>query len=326
MHTYIFEGVVTALTSISHIGENQGINAMLRREKIVLPTGGVEEVPVVSGNSIRGVLRDRGMLHMLKTLGYGVDEQTGEFAGISLAAFYFLLCGGVLTKTGARGIDIDEARRWRLLIPLVSLFGGAMGNQIMRGKVKIDKLIPICQETAHLLPSRFLPRDLNSIWDLCQQEAYTRKDDEKDERLRYLIDAGERRQLELLASGEREAKRKDANLDVVTETGQKQQMRYYIETLAAGTQFFWSVVLDDVTSLEFDAFCVVLAEFSRFPYIGGKSSIGHGKVSLKFDKGIEIDPRLAPAGRELDFTMGQRYMAHLEQNATAIQELIHDLA
>jgi hypothetical protein len=65
MKTYVFEGVVTALTSISHIGDSHGVNAKLRREKFVQPDGTVEEIPVISGNSLRGILRDRGMLHML---------------------------------------------------------------------------------------------------------------------------------------------------------------------------------------------------------------------------------------------------------------------
>jgi hypothetical protein len=103
-------------------------------------------------------------------------------------------------------------------------------------------------------------------------------------------------------------------------------MRYYVETLAAGTQFFWSLVLDDVSDLEFDAFCVTLAEFARLPYIGGKSNVGHGKIAVKFDKWVEINPRLQPPGREVDFAIGQHYMAHLEQNGPAIQELIHGLA
>jgi len=66
MKTYIFNGAVTALSSISHIGENRGITSLLRREKIVAGDGTVEEVPIFSGNGIRGMLRDRGMLHMCR--------------------------------------------------------------------------------------------------------------------------------------------------------------------------------------------------------------------------------------------------------------------
>lgn len=326
MRTYIFEGTMTALTSISHIGETHGINAKLRREKVVQPDGSVEEIPIISGNSLRGILRDRGMLHMLRTLGYGVDDETGEVRGLSLPAFYFLFSGGSLTKVSGRGLDIDEARRWRNTIPLVALFGGAMGNQIMPGQAKIGKAIPICQETAHLLPERFVNNgdELESIWELCQEEAYTRRDDEKNEKLRQLIAPETRKLLEDKAKDERAKSGTDK--DVAGPTGQKQQMRYFVETISAGTQLFWDITLDDVTDLQFEAFAVALAEFGRFPYIGGKSGVGHGKVAIRFDKWIEIEPRVAPAGKEISTPLGSRYMEHLQAEGDSIRELLNGLS
>jgi len=324
MKTYVFEGIMTALTSISHIGDTHGIHSKLRREKVAQPDGSVEEVPVISGNSIRGILRDRGMLHMLRALGYGVNEETGEVQGLPLPAFYFLLSGGSLTSGSGRGIDVDEARRWRDLIPLVAIFGGAMGNSIMPGKVKIGKAIPICEETAHLIPERFVNGDgTESIWEYCQEEAYTRRDDEKNEKLRKLIAPEPRALLEEKARGERKVRGTDKD---VRDDEQKQQMRYFVETLAAGTRLFWDITLDDVTDVEFEAFCVALAEFARSPYIGGKSGVGHGKVSVHFDEWVEINPRLAPQGRELDFALGNRYRDHLEQNADEIRELLNGLS
>ena len=320
MHSYVFEAVVTALTSISHIGESHGINSMLRRERIVQPSGAVEEIPVISGNAMRGILRDRGMLHMLKMLGYGVNDETGEVRGLSLPAFYFLFSGGTLSKQAGKGIDVDEARRWRNTIPLVSIFGGAMGNQIMPGKVKMGKMIPICQETSHLVPEQYLDGDDLSIWDMCQQEAYTRRDDEKNEHLRLLIAPEVRGLLE-----ESAAARRAKTEDIAGETGQSQQMRYYVETIAAGIRLYWDIVLDDVADLEFDAFCVTLAEFGRHPYIGGKSGVGHGKIAVKFDHWHEINPRLGPSGKELDMAIGTRYIQHLREQADAIRDLINGL-
>jgi CRISPR type IV-associated protein Csf2 len=326
MRTYVFEGTVTALTSISHIGESYGINAKLRREKIVQINGSSEEVPIISGNSIRGILRDRGMLHLLRALGYGVNEADGTVQGLSLAAFYFLFSGGALTKTAGRGIDVDEARRWRDLIPLVALFGGAMGNQIMPGKAKIGKLIPVCRETAHLLPPRFIGgHGQQSIWDFCQEEAYTRRDDEKSESLRQLIAPEVRGLLETAAKAKRD---KAGTIDEKPEgdTGQKQQMRYFVETLAAGTIFFWDITLDDVSDLEFEACCVTLAEFSRFPYLGGKSAIGHGKVAIQFDDWLAIDSRAAPTGQAISRPLGHLYAEHLQQRGREIRSLIDGLS
>jgi len=317
--TYEFSGVVTALSSISHIGGNKGITSLLRREKVVTPDG-VEEIPIISGNGMRGLLRDLGMMHMLKLLGYALDEES-EHYGISLASFYFLFSGGALTSTGDRGIDIDEARRWRDLIPLVALFGGAMGNQIMPGKLAIGKLIPICQETAHLLPERVTADHAPlSVWDMVQQEAYTRKDDEKNENIRWLLTDSAKGQLQLSAT-----KKKAKKDDMVEETGQKQQMRYFVETLAAGTRFYWKINLHDVSPVEFDAFAVNLAEFSRRPYIGGKSGVGHGEVSIKFDEWLELDPRVK-AGKEVGLPLGQYYLNHLQGKQKEIRGLIDGLS
>ena len=320
MRTVEFAGVMTALSSVHHGGgQSFGINSKLRREKFVQPDGTVEEVPVISGNSIRGYLRDLGMWHMCRALGYGDASDDGRPLGLSLPAFYFLFSGGSLTKVSSRGLDIDRARELRELIPLVGVFGGAMGNQIMPGKVKVDKAIPICRETQHLLPERFVEFEPDSIWEYLQEEMYTRKDDEKDEHKRALIDGEVRALLEAEAS----AKRNELFQPAVQEnTGENQQMMYYVETLAAGTRFFWSVVLDDVTDVEFDAFAVCLTEFSRQPYIGGKSATGLGKVAIQFDNWHTIDSRVSTNGTAVDMPLGERYRAHLEQRGTEIRELL----
>jgi len=315
---------MTALTSVSHIGDTFGVNAKLRREKFAQPDGTVEEVPVVSGNSLRGILRDRGMLHMLKALGYGVNEETGAVRGLPLAAFHFLFSGGALTSTGRAGLDIDEARRWRSLIPLVSVFGGAMGNQIMPGKVTVGKAIPICTETAHLIPPRFVTGTLQSIWELCQEEAYTRRDDEKSETLRQLIAPDVRALLEDVAR-EKRAKRGTID-DLADAPGASQQMRYFVETLCAGTRFFWDIVLDDVTDIEFEAFAAALGEFGRHPYIGGRAGVGHGKVAVSFDGWIEIDPLARPVGLDVALPLGSRYEQHLRDHADEIRMILNGLA
>ena len=98
-----------------------------------------------------------------------------------------------------------------------------------------------------------------------------------------------------------------------------------VETLAAGSRLFWDICLDDVTNLEFEAFAAALGEFGRKPYIGGKSAIGHGKVHIRFDDWIEINPRLAPTGREIGLPLGSEYEAHLREHGAEIRSLIDGL-
>lgn len=325
MKTIEFAGVMTALSSISHGGgQSFGINARMRREKFVQPDGSVEDVPVLSGNGLRGLLRDVGMFHMCAALGYGEpgEGEGGRPRGLSLAAYHFLFSGGALTRNADRGLDIDKARELRELIPLVGLFGGAMGNQIMPGKLIVDKAIPICRETAHLLPVEYAADDLPSVWEYLQEEMYTRKDDEKDEHRRALIDENVRALIEAEARSKRHASSQPVTVEA---TGQSQQMMYYVETLAAGTRLYWSVILNDVTDVEFDAFATTLVQFSRRPYVGAKSGVGLGKVAIRFDNWHSIDGRVARDGAAVDTPLGEKYRAHLAGRGDDIRAALAEI-
>jgi CRISPR type IV-associated protein Csf2 len=319
MQTRIFEGRVTALSSISHNGgDSFGIQSMLRREKFVQPDGTVADVPTISGNGMRGLLRDRGMLHMCRHLGYGVDDVDGAVRGLTLAAFHFLFSGGSLTSTGSKALDIESARKIQALIPLVGVFGGAVGNLILPGRLKCGKLIPICSETVHLLPERFQNANAPTIWDYLQKEMYTRKDDEKNEHLRQVISPATRG----LLDSARAAKASKLANEPQEDTGQHQQMMYYVETFAAGTPFYWKVCLDDAADVEYEAFGVALKEFSRLPYIGGKSNIGMGEVAVDFDKWYTIDSRMSAPTTVVGLPLGSLYAQHLADRGCEIRELL----
>lgn len=312
MRTVTFEGVATAVSSIMHNGgEQNGVASMLRREKFVQPDGSVEKVPVISGNSIRGVLRDVGMYDMLQKLGYGVDKETGEVTGLPLSAFYFLFSGGALSSTGEAGINVERFRRMKDLVPLIGVFGGAVGNAIMPGKLKVGKFIPICKETLHLLPQKYRNENAESIWEYCQTEMYTRKDDEKNDRVRNMIDPQVRT---LLTEGKAKAD--------ITKASTAQQMMYRVETLAAGTQFYWKVTMEDATDIEFESFVNALLVFSKSPFLGGRSAVGHGEISIKMDKWLEIDSRANLEGTELDMPLLKKYFEHVEKNKVEIREML----
>lgn len=315
MTTVSFEGVVTATSSIIHnSGETNGNATLLRREKYVQPDGSVEIVPVISGNAMRGVLRDMGMYDMLQKIGYGVNKETGEVSGLPLPAFYFLFSGGALTSTGDEGINIDKFRKMREMIPLIGIFGGAIGNAIMPGKLKVGKLIPICQETNHLLPEKFRSEKAESIWEYCQTEMYTRKDDEKNDKVRDMIDADVRK---LLTEGTAKVS--------ITKSSTAQQMIFRTETLAAGTRFFWKIIIEDATDIEFESFINALLVYSKNPFIGGRSAVGHGELSIKFDNWVEIDSRANLNGKEVDTPLLTKYYDHLKNNRDEIRQMINSI-
>lgn len=313
--TYELSGVMTALSSIIHNGgESFGVTTKLRREKFVQPDGSVEDVPVLSGNMIRGRLRDLGMAHCCRALGYGVHDDTGHVDGLLLPAFYFLFSGGSLSASdGGKALDLAYARKLRELIPLVGIFGGAIGNQILPGKLIVDKAYPICAETQHLLPEMYQAPVAPSIWGWLQEEMYTRKDDEKNEHLRPLL------------TGDTQKSLLDGmSPQALTESG-PQQMRYFVESFAAGTRFYWRVLLSDTTDLEFEAFLTCLAEFSRAPYLGGRSAAGLGHVAMSCAQWRRIDSRIAPTGDAIDVPIGTRYQQHLATNAADIRALLADM-
>lgn len=325
MQTLIFEGVVTALSSISHNGgERNGITTQLRREKFVNTNGKVYEVPTISGNSIRGILRDKGMFDMCSKLGYGTDEKEGIIKGLPLQAFYFLFSGGALVSSGGSSLDVGYFRKLKSLIPLVSIFGGAMGNSIMPGKIKVGKLIPICKETQHIIPSRYLPEQVSTIWDYCQIEMFTRKDDAKNDKYLPIITkkelASKEKQMDIFGGAKNEEE-----IETIEKPQNPQQMMYNIETLSAGTKFFWEIVLEDVTNIELEAFLSALLQFQKTPYLGGKSATGHGKISVEFDNWIKIDSREKLDGTSVDVRLGQNYANHLQEKAKEIKDFLESI-
>lgn len=266
MKTFVLEGIVTALSSITHNGgEKNGTVTQLRREKFVQPNGRPIEIPVISGNSIRGKLRDIAAMDIL-------TKQNGTKIKVDADSFNLLFTGGSLESTGGSGIDIEKVRQMRRDMPMLSVLGGSVGNVILPGKVEIGKLIPIAKETLHLLPESVhnaYGEAPKSIWEYCQLEMYTRKDDAKDEiKKEFLQD---------------DAKKKDKPV----------QMMYETETLAAGTKFYWRVVLKDTTDEETGAFLQTLNTWAeQNSQVGGNGRVGHGALKLEIKETKVIDSDL----------------------------------
>lgn len=254
MRTLILEGIVLAKTQIAHNGgEINGNIAMFRTMKVVQPSGKTIEVPVVSGNSVRGKLRDVAAKEMLDLLG----EENAPLR-VRIEVFQLLFSGGALTS-GNNADDVDQYRQMRENLIHVSLFGGAWGNAILPGKMKVNPLIPIAKETAHIVPPQFHGEQaLPSVFTYLQMDMYTRKENSKDAEFEPYLEKPE--------DGDR---------------GRTSQMLYYLQSISAGTPFYWKVVLEDVTPEEFDFFISVLRRFERIPVVGGKSAVGFGQIEFK---------------------------------------------
>jgi hypothetical protein len=150
MKTYIIEAKVTLMSSISHNGgEQNGIVTHLRREKFVQPKGKIEEVPVISGNSSRGKMRDISALDVLTKEDYTKIK-------VDLESHLLLFSGGALESVGAdKKLNLEKVRKMRNDMPALSILGCSIGNIILPGKLQVGKMYPICKEMIHLIPENF---------------------------------------------------------------------------------------------------------------------------------------------------------------------------
>jgi len=266
------DGTITLLSPLSHIGESTGPDSWLSQDIIIGPDGQPVECFVYSGNAFRGILRDMAAQYMLDKLG-GLK--------IPLEAFYLLFAGGALS--GTQSLDIDQARMYRRNIPMLSIFGGGVGNQILPGKIKMGAMYPLVAECQRVLPPHLRDPKAPSWTRWTFEKSFTRMDDAKnDNRREYLAEAALLPGQEQLAldgnvnqeTGEVKQKKKEKDAP--------QQMRYTVEMLAAGAVLYQRIDLVDMNDLELGAFVSALAEFSKHPYIGGKSGTGHGLCDIEY--------------------------------------------
>lgn len=265
MKTFVLEGVCTAISSISHNGgEKNGTIVQLRREKFVQPKGNVVEIPVISGNSIRGKLRDLAAIDIL-------TKKDGSKVQVDADSFNLLFSGGSLESVGEKNLDIEKVRQLRKDIPMLSVLGCSIGNVILPGKVDIGKMIPICKETLHLIPEKFHgTEEIKTIWEYCQVEMNTRKDDTKDENKREFIKP-----------------------EYLTNELRGGQMMYHIETLVPGTRFYWKVCLRDTTDVETGAFLSILQSWAnQSSQVGGNGRVGHGRLKVDLTETSVIDSEI----------------------------------
>lgn len=231
------------LSPLSHIGETASVGSYFQT---VLTAEG--RVPVITGNSIRGQLRDSMAIHLLDLFGIKVGKDT----------FNILFSGGNIN--GTMKDDVEKAKKVREFFPSISLLGGGLGDMIMSGKLISSFAYPVCQETEQITG---IESDL-SWHSLIEEMEFTRTDDGKNDRIAdYIIDASE----------EKTAK-------------SNTQMRYSVQYMATGTEFVQDFIfLHGYTQLELGAFYAGLREWFHTPKLGGMSAKGFGLFDAEMEDG-----------------------------------------
>ena len=268
------EGAFTLRSPLSHIGETISTTAYLAQEPILQPDGSLAEVAVYSGNAWRGHLRDCAASYMLERIGS---------PRLTLDAFHLLFSGGRIA--GDQKYDVERARSLRQLVPMVSLWGGGIGSQILAGKLRVSNCYPLCREAIPVLAARWHDRAAAVGYGaLTTERSYSRRDDSKIDTLNHHIAPPAGPAPGLLDAPAPRRPRREAREDKPV----ADQMRMTVEVLCAGAVLSTKVDLLEVTEVELGAFVSAVHGWSRSPHIGGQSSRGLGEADLSYEM-VDLD-------------------------------------
>ena len=253
-----FHGTFEAESLISHGADtNTGITQRFRTERfdVADPATGEhysEDVPIISGNSLRGQLRDLLAQDFLNALSDPDadddaddtgDEETFEVSDTLSNALY---SGGLLTASSAgpshiRRRDVENIRE---SIPMLSVLGSGL---TISGRLDMGRLQPICMETNH-----YTGRDEErSVYEAFVGDTFYTRSDDRD--------------------GDRE------------EDEAATQMRYRTHVLTPGTRFDHEFALRGASDLERACIGRAFELFARRPTLGSMARVGHGLVSFEYD-------------------------------------------
>lgn len=314
-------GYFTTRSGLSHIGESLSTTSYLCQEPVLQPDGTLVEVFRYAGNAWRGQLRDLAATYLLHRLG----DPT-----VSLDVFHLLFSGGRIG--GEQGVNIARARAYRRTLPLIALWGGGVGNQILPGKLRVSNAYPVCREAIPVLLHTPDEEALGiSYRVLTMEQSFSRKDDAKDDRLSGWLyqDPPALEQGSLLAAPE-----------TPKHGGEPaSQMRMTAELLIAGVRLESHIDVLDGSEVELGCLVSALHGFARSPHIGGQANRGHGLVDLEYTltdlQTGETRPFLAVTGGFLalatpaqaaldayDRHLADLYAAYLDANQGEIRAML----
>lgn len=240
---------LTALSPLAHFDiDTIKSKQFFRRQQVLAKNGAILNLPYISGNALRGTLRQLLASHFLRSIGL---QPNRENPPVALWFYYMLFSGGTIGEVkrgtdkiaslvGANGLyNADGIRKLRDMVPLISLFGCAVITRILRGGLYTSDLRPLCREWGN----GDIPVDT-----MFETHTFSRF----------------------------------GSSDDMTGT---QQMLYSCEAMKIGTQLEGGIDWGcSATMLERSALGYALTEFARDGYIGCFRRLGFGKVAAEFDK------------------------------------------
>ncbi len=263
-----------ALEPISVGYESIGIETLLYSLPIVKEDGTAFEVPVIPGNSLRGVIRDQIALQFLEDVKSALLEskketeasEKQESLNAHIGTLLSLFSGGILSgEEKAQGMPNIKEIMDRYVYPLLplSIMGVALKKIIIPGKVKVGIGYPVTEETKSLLIDLGVPLNESApaLSEITSSVLITRKDDtNKVMQLKELLN---------VQGKVEEAKAGDSAV----------QQRLYRQVVVPGTVFYSYV--EDIIPMTDAEWGLVLKTLERLDKIGGRVAGGLGKVKIE---------------------------------------------
>ena len=278
MRVYVVRGILTALSPVFHGGsEKTGSVVLLNRLKFIVD-GKPTDVPIISGNQIRGRLRRLLTADFLELAGYKMDLGQKSYQKL----YHTLFAGGVLeaVEEESESAVVDLNLKFRVvkhILPL-RLFGGSYANQMIEGRVLVGHMLPVCRELRDYIG---VDSDI-SFYQLIARAFQTRRDE-----LRVARAEDEEQAVQALVE---------------------------YECFAPGTKFYHEIRLEtsrEEELLDLSTLYRAVELWKENPFIGGKSSVGFGKLKIEYEWPKPVDSK--------------PYMEFVEKNKDEIVKVLDEL-
>jgi hypothetical protein len=276
METYLVKGIVKSLSPIVHdqiIGMSEktkeGEALPFRTMPFIIENEDGDKIaasiPVVSGNSIRGIGRSLLMRHSIEdVLDLNFNELFPEMNRFQIRYLTMVFYKGGVTPGDfeiKKATPVGLYKKVQDNIPWLDLLGGVYVVHHFDSSAKIGILLPVTEETQDLYANKFDYRpNLMALADL------------KTEVVRHAKH-----------QGGQDASEYTFNKDDKDSLDNKAAALYPHNVLPAGTEFYTYNVCNTDNEGTALAFKAMFALLKRYGYIGGMSAKGYGQVEFNLE-------------------------------------------
>ena len=319
----VYEFILRMVTPLAHHSETFGNGAVAMRSKTRMPDGTFENIPIITGDSLRHHLREASAYALLSAAGMLDDPRLTE------QSLRLLFNGGMISGKQDQAVKLDQYRELVKLMPQLSWLGGCAQNRSLEGHCVVENATLICAETLHRMPAwvqESVGNTVSSSREHIEEVQRVRMDASMSPaKMKLLGDGGAGVQQRLVAS-ERAKEVGDAG---GAEDAKTSMMPRRYEVVVAGSLFFWRVEAETFNELDLDSFNTSIAAFMANGRVGGKKGTGNGK--FEHVEGRKRNPLLPHQLSEkvdaLAFAqnVGSVFFPHVQANAKAVRKLLDEV-